>query len=274
MFRFLLLSLSLVSFLSHAQADSREGLADQVLMKSGTYEMIASFPEQIHAYSAQQSPFAVNQEAAEKAISIILSSFNEADSKAQLVERVAAKHTAEELNSILDWINSPLGNRFIVAELEAGSVEGQNNMMRYAATFSSNPPSETRIKLIQEFEENIGLTDLAMQMVDTMMSGIGKAAYTASEDKEHMSEQDFTTEMKEILNSMEPMMRQQMWQQMILTSHYSYRDFSDEEIRHYIDYLNTASGQAYVKVGEDVLHVITQIFTDVLYTLVEKSNKP
>jgi len=258
-----------ISLTSHAQAGEVEGLADQVLLQSGTYEMISSLPEQIRAHGSQQSPFETDRETSEKVINILASSFNEAEVKSDLLEYMVANYSSEDLKGILEWLHSPLGNRISTAEIEAGSVEGQSNMMRYSATFSSNPPPQERVLLIQEFEKKLRLTKLTMDMIKTMMYGISKSFYTASPEAERVSEQEFNAEVESMFLAMEPMLREQMWQQVILTSHYSYRDFSDAELNSYINYLDSEPGKKYVQVGEGLLKVITDVFTKAFSELIE-----
>jgi len=257
----------IIGFWTQAYGSEVEGLADQVLVKTGTYEMLSSFPEMIQAQAAQESPFSRNQEATQKAVRGLISSFNEVDARFSLLNKISENFTADELSKILDWLNSPLGTRFIASELEAASVEGQNNLLRYVATLSSNPPLESRILLIQEFERKSRLTDLTMNMLKSMMMGMAKTANASLSNEEKLEEAELIKQMEEIYTNMEPMMRESIWQQMLLTSHYSYRDFSDDELSEYIKFIDSDIGKKYVSVGENVIHVFTKIFTDALSSL-------
>ena len=265
--KLLLTIIFIISFVSQAYGSENVELADQVLVKSGTYEMLSSFPEMIQAQAAQQSPFSKNQEASQKATRDLISSFNEADARSNLLNIISNNYTTNELAKILKWLNSPLGARFIASELEVASVEGQNNLLRYAATLSSNPPLENRIIIIQEFESKSRLTDITMDMLKSMMTGMAKAINAASPNDEKVEEAALLEQIEETYTNMEPILRESIWQQMLIASHYSYRDFSDNEIRDYIKFLDSDTGKKYVSVGKSAVDVFTKIFTDAISSM-------
>lgn len=260
MFRTLSVLCLMLAFLSVAHAGEKAGLADQVLMKSGAYELIASYPQQVRAYAAQQSPYATDRESSARAIDGLLAAFNQAEANAALLDHLEANFTAEELRSILAWLDSPLGVRLTAAEIEAAGVEGQNNLLRYAATLSGNPPPESRIGLMQELERTAGWTELTLEIMGTMMTGMAQAANAALPESERRAAGEIEQELAEVLANMAPMLREQLRQQMLLSAHYTYRDFTDDEIRSYIDYLDSETGRKHSAMGKGIGQVFGGIF--------------
>lgn len=221
MVRILLVSLFVLVFVTVGHADEKAGLADQLLLKTGSYELIASYPQQIRAYAAQQSPYATDRATSSEAVKVLLAAFNQA---------------------------------------EAASVEGQNNLLRYAATLSSNPPSESRIDLIQELERKAGWTELALEVMRTIMTGIAQAANAALPESERRAAGEIEAELAEVLGDLVPMLRQQLWQQLLLSAYYTYRDFTAAEIRAYINFLESDTGRQYSEAAKGIGEVFAGIF--------------
>lgn len=254
-----------------ANEGAHEGLADQVLEKVGLYEIISSFPEQIEAQFAQQSPFSTNQEASRKAAEALISSFNEHEAKAYMLEYAIKNTKVEELEKMLVWLNSPLGTRFTASEIEAGTVEGQSNLMRYAADLNSNPPSQERVLLIQEYEQKAQLTKNVLEVIKAMMIGAAKGINMAVPEPEKLSDQEVEAKMAEVVGNMMPMMERMMWQQMLITAHYMYRDFSEKEIREYIAFLQSSEGQRYISLGQGAGEVFGRIINESFIDMVQEN---
>lgn len=260
MVRILLVSLFVLVFVTVGHADEKAGLADQLLLKTGSYELIASYPQQIRAYAAQQSPYATDRATSSEAVKVLLAAFNQAEANAVLLNHLVTNFSTQELSSMVAWLDSPLGARLIAAEVEAASVEGQNNLLRYAATLSSNPPSESRIDLIQELERKAGWTELALEVMSTIMTGIAQAANAALPESERRAAGEIEAALAEVLGDLAPMLRQQLWQQMLLSAHYTYRDFTAAEIRAYINFLESDTGRQYSEVAKGIGEVFAGIF--------------
>ena len=254
-----------------AASNANEGLADQVLAKAGLYEMIASFPEQMNAQAAQQSPFSTNPETTQKAINVLVSSFDEHQAKAYMLEYALKNTTSDELKQMHDWLSSALGARFIASEIETASVEGQSNLMRYAADLNSNPPSQQRIALIQEFEQKAMLTENVMDMMKTMMIGMANGINSVAPESERLSAEEAEAKMTEVIGNMIPLMEKMMWQQMLLIAHYSYRDYSEGEIREYISFLQGDVGQKYIGLSKGAGEVFGRIMSGALADIVKDS---
>lgn len=254
-----------------ANESSHKGLANEVLEKVGLYEMIASFPEQVEAQFAQQSPFSENPEVSNKAGEILISSFNEHDAKAYMLDYAVENITAQELEEMLVWLDSPLGSRFTASELEAGTVEGQSNLMRYAADLNTNPPSQEKILLIQDYEQKAQLTKNMLEMMKTMMKGMAQGINAIAPESEKLSDQEAEEKMEEVIGNMLPMMERMMWQQMLITAHYMYRDFSEEEIREYMVFLQSNEGQKYILLGHGAAEVFGRIMNEAFVSMVREN---
>lgn len=253
---FMVLITILVPQVGYAAAQQHEALARHVISMSGLDRVIASIPEQIEAQYNRRKPSATNPEAEERTVRILLSSYDPDRAQRLLLQSVLDHSDPGALQAIAGWLDSSLGRRLSAAELEASSVEGRANMMRYLADITERPPAQERIVLIQRFERAARVTDSMMGLVELIMWGFLSSLNEAVPEDLRVTEDAI----KKQLETTRPMMKQLLWQQALLSSHYSYRNFSNAEIEQYITFLQSPAGQELTDLS---IGGIADVFKDV-----------
>ncbi len=251
---FTLLMMSQTAF---AEDASTESLARKVIQYSGIEKMIESFPAQIEAQYLQRQPVAKDPEIEKEVSEIMVESFDIVRAKKVLYNSIIQNSNKEQFQKMLLWLEAPLYKKLSEAEIETSTPEGQANLMRYAANLQSDPPSQTRVELIQRFERAAQQTEMFLQFFELITYGILSGFMELAPDKEKPTDEQIRKQVDE----MTPMMKQLMWQQMLITSHYAYRDFSNNEIEEYIGFLETETGKKYVRLS---FNGITEVFNDFL----------
>jgi hypothetical protein len=211
-----------------------------IIVKSGIETTIEGLPQQFVAQQLQRKSVSKDQIIEEALTKIFVDNFDFERSKKVAFDAIDKHYDTSSITNIVQWLESPLGKRLLEAELHTIKPESQPEIARYLADLQTNPPSQERIQLIQEFEESAELTTIVVALFEAVardsLMGIREIS-----DNKAMSEEEIDQQ----INAIKAMITQVMWQQMILLSHYAYRNFTEAEIRQYIQYLDSDIGKVY-----------------------------
>lgn len=262
-FLIVLVSFSLPSLAAKGLAPAE---AQAFLHDSGLNELIASLPETVEQQLNLKRLTETNQLKFEQAKEAITQAANSIQSN-NLAMNYLTKHAdADKLKGAITFLASPLGQRVSAEEREASTPNAQLEMQAYAMQMAETPPPAKRIKLIQDLTDALNSDAVIL----TLMKG---TFYSLLEVTEELNP-EASDGLKEILDSewqkMEPMLAEQFNQFMVMGAHYSYRNLSDEDLKSYIDFLNTDSGQAYWKAGIEIVNLYLQGFIKEMVTILEE----
>lgn len=258
-----LLCLSLPGFAAKGLSEQE---AQTFLHDSGLDVLIASLAPAMEQQLNLQRLTQANQLQFDEAERAIKQAINNIQGNQLALVYLTSEADSENLKTAMQFLASPLGRRIAVEEREASQPDAQLEMQAYAMQMAQTPPSEKRIQLIQSLADALN----ADQVVLTLMKGI---FYSLLEVTEGLTP-DASTALKASLDAewqqMEPMLTEQFSQFMVMGAHYSYRNLSDAELKSYIDFLNTESGQAYWMAGLKVVDLYLQAFAKELVNIIKQ----
>ncbi|GEM_PF-3345220 len=238
--------------LAFASAEKSQ-LIDEIIDKSGMEASLESLPAQFQAQAMQQKPYTKEPEAVEELMQILSNSADMQTMQATMAQTFNNKMSLAELKEVKTWLDSDLGSQIAKAEAEASNPANMQDIQMFAASFQTQPPSQEKIAAVQNFVEKSKLVESAMNMVEQI---IGSTVNSL----EQFNEQPDPNKAEQVVTQAKAMMEPMLWQQMILMSHYTYQNFSVEEINQYTQYLTTNTGKKYLETGiEGITAVITQI---------------
>jgi len=242
---------------NYACADSPEEMLAKYIKLSGIENALTSLPEQLEALSAQRLMTSKNPETDKKTTELLKQSFDAERAKSELSRFVSTNMNDSLLRDLLKWYESPLAQKIVDEEINSSGADKQANLLRYLASLQENPPPQERITLIQEVESTTQLSELTTNITIEVMKGMFKTI-NMSMPKE--SQVELASVDKDI-NDLRPMLKEEFRKQMILTSYYSYRNITNDELKEYIAFYKTAAGQKEVEItGSALAHVLNQWF--------------
>lgn len=165
--------------------------------------------------------------------------------------------TSSELDSVLAWFDSDLGRKINKAEEDASSAEAYSQMRQFSAGLQSQPPDPLRKQLISELDRAARMSELMTGMKISMalnMAGVGESAWG--------HKVSYKDQMIAQINSRRALIQERSSRQVMERSLFTYRSISDNELKQYIDFFNSATGKKY-----------TDTVTKALLTAVENSNQ-
>lgn len=242
----LLLLAMLFSQAAQAVDNTSHALAKQIITLSGLDQMITNLPAQLQSQFQQRPSEEQSQASDEQVLQAMLASYNPEHAQQLLLDDVVNRSNNQEKQAIIRWLESPPGKRIILAEKASTTPDGLADMLRYLEGLATTPPAQPRLALIQRVEKAADLTELALKSTEIMLTSVFTTLNEAAPASERKSSQELAKLNQEALTELKPALRQSLEQQMLAISLYTYRNISDADLNHYITFLNTPSGRAYV----------------------------
>jgi hypothetical protein len=251
---------------SNALSDSQ---AQTFLHDSGLDTLIASLPETMEQQLNLQRLTETNQLKFEEAQAAITLAVKNIQGRDLALKYLTTQADAESLKGAMEFLASPLGQRIAVEERAASSADAQLEMQAYAMEMAKTPPSQERIKVIQNLAGALN----SDQVILTLMKGTFYSLLNITESLTPDASAALKAGMDEEWNKIEPMLTEQFGQYMIMGAHYSYRNLADADVKSYTEFLVTPSGQAYWKAGIEIINLYMQEFVKELVSIIQETKK-
>jgi len=239
-------------------------LIEQIMMKSGMTEMIEELPGVAAMGFDQQSPPPMDRREYEQFRGIYLQAFNASLIRETITRYLNNHYDAKRFTELLTMLRTPLAEKMTELEVQASSVESQQQMMQSANTIMGQVSPE-RLALIRRLDKAQKATQsmLAMQMTMTraMMVNTNKLI----PKKQQLSE-------RHMADSLEDIRKQSLFptQQYIqLNMVYAYGAATDAELGNYIALYESKVGRwsierlnrAWVNVSEAISNKLATLMT-------------
>ncbi len=249
--RHALLTLLLLTSLSPLCAENRDAginpeidqSIDQLMRMSGLKHTIDSFPQEIMAQINQQKLSNPRATLTDEERTLLISHFSPDAIYRNLKQHLNSQLDSEALTSLLEMHNDPLMKRIVAAEIAASSVESQKEMATFITELRHKPPSQQRIKIIQQLDHVSMSTESVLYLMEIMMLGMNEMMLGRKDNKNDANRAQIQAEIANTSRLIEDELRQQI----IMSMHYIYRDFSDAEVMHYIEQLKRDESQHYTR---------------------------
>jgi hypothetical protein len=244
-------------------------LVRESITLSGMDHFIATFPRNIDMLSQQGTFSSGNTEIDNKAIGIIKNSFDPISARKQLIWYCKKHMNNKMLGDVMPYLRSPVGRKITQAENEALSPEFQAGLLVYAQNLQQNQPPQERVVIIEEFIEAADMVDSAIDIAMELFEGITISMNLASPKENQIDE----SRIRSLVERIRPTIEKQMEQNIRISTYYTYRNISNEEIMTYIDFLYSESGSQFNKIGtKAITHVLLEYFTKVGKKLVSSTH--
>jgi hypothetical protein len=153
---------------------------------------------------------------------------------------LAARMTAEDEESVLEWLRSDLGRRFTGLEERSSEVEFQQRIEREAAAYAAALP-EARLERIRRFEKSARAGEGATDMTINTAVGIAYGVLLATP----RGDPALLGPLRKRIESQRPAMAETMKQRMIEALAFIYKDVSDADLDRYAQFAESPAGRRY-----------------------------
>ena len=247
---FIFLIFTFLSFNSWAQPNQdleKQVLANKVIKHSGLSEMISQFPvllkegiQQGAEQSGAQSS-GNNQKMIMQIGQIIDQAFVVSESIEGIRNELSTQLTEQELISVLEWLNSPLGKKITQMEVDVMSSEAYNDMQSQLLSLQERYRGSERERLFERFDKATNATEASLETAIAVQLTLASAMSASSNNPQMPSYE----ELKQSIEANRFMMRGVIGQQVFANYIYTYQKLTDDELKAYVDFASTPAGSHY-----------------------------
>jgi len=249
---FALLFLTPSSLLFAAGNSTNEAEIDQLMQVSGLKHVIESFPKEIEAQIKQQQTSNPSTALSNEESKLLFSHFKSNIIYDSLKQHLSSKLDPQSLTTLLAMHDDPLMKRIITAEITASSSKAEKEMGTFIDTLRHTPPPSARIKLIQQLDRTAMSTESVLYIMQMMILGMNEMM--TGHDGENSAAQ--RAQQQEMIANSSRLLEGELRQQIIMSMHYIYRDFTDEELKQYITQLKRDENQHFTRTAIEGIGII------------------
>ena len=152
-----------------------------------------------------------------------------------------ARYDVRGAAGTLAWLRSPLGRRITQLE-ELGASQQMSSSRPDARSLAAAPPAAARIALIRELQESSGVADVGVDLAMTAALALALGANAAQPDAAKRADEAAITA---AIQAQRAPMAGQIEAVMQISSLFTYRELSDEELATYLEFVQSDAGRWY-----------------------------
>ncbi len=224
------------------------------LDESGIMHQIKEIPliisEQFEAEASRFEP-----ETRAKIRAAIIDAFQEEQLVSDAISFILADVQQAQISHIMDWLERPLTQKMNQLELIASSEEVEELRNAYFMSLEDNPPPQTRIDIILDFDDLTNTTDHTVFFISDLYLTLIQAMNPFLPVHEQVSRDDLEVMREMIIREMYNSYKNVT----VMMNLFTYREVSDRELLEYIDYYRTPSGSWFASISYGVFdHILTK----------------
>jgi len=225
-------------------AQNKQEKVNTLLEKTGAKAEINQLDAVFSAkISEKQSKFE-NQDNFVKFKKIMTSNFNSENIEKYFKEYLINNSDVDSLNKIITMYNNPLIQKMNEIELKANDPENQKDKMTFFQNIKSNPPSQKRIQQLVQLNNELGTSEMSVKMLKNIIFSMANGANLSQPIEKQISSKDLKAKLE---SKLPPNFSQQMTNQVVALSIYTYKDINDEDLSEYIKLWSNPIGKYYIK---------------------------
>lgn len=251
MFRYFIAGLVAVSMFSStlcsAAVKATPQLTQALMDKSGITRQVEQLPMVVllgMEQTIQQSQQPIPPEVLENMKQAVLSSFR-ADTILKKIQQHIDKNLSKyDVDAILHWLTSPLGERITVLEVAASTTSAYETMESMKEELLQDA---ARVKKIRKLDAALKASETSVDLaLNTQIAVASSMAAVLAPNDPSVSDQ-----IVKAAKAGRPQMAAAMKEKTLVSLLYTYRTLKDGEIDEYIDFLTSDLGRRYQQVMTD-----------------------
>ncbi len=229
------------------------GQLDRLYLNSGLADLVEQIPAGVQAGFAQAFGQDTGGRLTPQQRKIILAripmAYAEKDMHPGIIGVLAAKLTAADVDTVMVWLDSPLGRKCTALESAAAAPEALTAMQAYAEQLQQSPPPPERVALLGDLAEAVKAAENAVKVVmNTQLAVAAGMSAMLPEEQQKPFEV-----IRNQLEQFRPQITAAMQNQTTLAFLYTYQGLSEDEIRQYLEFARSEEGVRYHAAASDAL---------------------
>jgi len=232
----LLLVTFLTLFCSLSFASASDKSIDKLLDLSGLTKQVKEFPGLVKTgmEQARQQGAAIPEDLFSKMTKSVDKSILPSEILDGIRSSLKKTICEDEAKKLLKWFESDLGRKITVAEEDASTPKAYQQMMGNAQALLTD---SKRVEIAKRLDKLLGATDMAMNIQKYSGLAVYSAIMTAVAPGQPLNIEAYKSQML----AMEPQMRTNIEQLVIISFIYSYKTIDDKSLNKYEVFLNNST---------------------------------
>jgi hypothetical protein len=222
-----------------AHADPNAGMREIYHLSdlSGQIQPILGYANE--ALAQQQTRFSAEQ--FEIAKQVIREQFASEKLEKRVLELLEKRAGSEYLDEALEWLRTPVGKKIMRARIATYSPVDPAEMTSFVERKQANSPPQKRLELIERYEDAALRSAMASMTVVLSVYGVAAMADALKPEDERPGPEALLKSMNSQRALLEPVFEETS----AVTSLFTFRDFSDEEIEALVVFSESEAGKWY-----------------------------
>ena len=226
-------------------ATNTNQLVDEYIKISGTETALATLPKQIEVSLKQSKNIYKTNDNIQKS-QAIKKAFSKDEIKKLYAEYLTKNSDKEFLKSVNSSHKSEIFKRITHEQINSMSPEIESEIIEYMIKLQSNPPNNERVEVVHNIVNELDLVDTKANIAVDLIKHINKMMPQQKQiDGKYISKLKNTLKMT-------------YHKQMILTSFYLYRNFTNEELKQYLAYYKSKIGKREINTNQKALSYVLE----------------
>ncbi len=229
------------------------GQLDRLYLKSGLADLVEQIPAGVQAGFTQAFGQDTGGRLTPQQRKIILAripmAYTKEDMQPGIIEVLSASLTAVDVDTVLVWLDSPLGRKCTALESAAAAPEALTAMQAYAEQLQQSPPPLERVALLGDLAEAVKAAENAVKVVMNTQLAVAAGMSAMLPEEQQKSPEVIRNQLEQF----RPQIMAAMQSQITLAFLYTYQGLNEDEIRHYLDFARSDEGVRYHAAASDAL---------------------
>jgi len=221
-------------------AQSTPKTVDEVMVLSGLKEQLTRLDGTIASKIDEKKSTFPKPEQFEQFKTIMTTGLNSKNAEKYFAEYLEKYSKEDSLKLVVTLFNNPFMQEFNLIEKEAAAPEKQPEMIAFFQTLKDTPPASGRVQQLISLNQEMRTSELALKMVQNLILSMIKGVNLTQPKDKQISD----AELKGKLASSFPAnFEQQMANQFLAYSLFTYKNVPDEKLNRYIEVWKTPTGK-------------------------------
>lgn len=184
---------------------------------------------------------------------VVSSSIRAEDIEQRILDDLGRSLSAEQLQSVQDWYETPLAGKLSRAEIAASAPSVWPKIRQQAPALNKRFEGTDRAKLFDRFDRASRATESAVDTAVALQLSLASAMSALNGDDSSAAQT------RQRIESQRGVLQGVVGQQVYDSYLYTYQNFSNQELKLYLDFLESDAGSAFTRV---VTRSIQQAITE------------
>lgn len=234
---FLTILISLCTVPAWAATDEQKILVRDVIKLSGLQHEIQQLPQQVLAgFDQQGRKLPVEEHTALR--QALATSFDAAMLERQITQELEASLRPEIIRATLKWLRSDLGQKVTKLEEAASHPKALEELRAFAKQLEKAPPAQDRIQLIRRIDQASNGTELLLDISESLALSVASAYEATLPAAQRTGLEQIRSQLARQRDTVRQQLQNHVWMSLLRT----YRTLPQEELRQYVQFLETEEG--------------------------------